>query len=169
MAVYLIDRTDWNTYKKKLGANVDFDADVKPIILEAQFHDLRPLLTQDFYDEVIAVAETSADSGNLSLVNYNLLLPYLKPALVYFAYARYIQAAQLHDSRYGQVMKKNPYSENVSPAAIDRQARNNRSMAVDHFSIAKDFLEENLSNYTTYRDAVEAPQKRTSVRFSTLD
>ena len=170
MATALITRSDWDTYKKKLGANVSWDDDVKPIVLESQFHDLRDLLTPDFYTEVDKVAETAGDYGNLTVANYNLLLPYIKPVVVYFSYARYIQAAQMHDNRYGQVIKTNPYSEPVPTEVIDREARKNRSMAIDHYQVLKEYLDDNLSSYTTYRDADEVPdEKRTSVRFSLLD
>lgn len=172
MPTYLITRSDFDTYHLRLGANIDFDNDMKPLILEAQFHDLRKHLTPDFYTEVLEVEASGVDavSGNLTKVNYDLLKPYIVPVLVYYARARYIQAANYRDVRYGQVVKKNPYSEPVESKDLDRQAIHLRSMAFEHYQVLKDFLDDNISNYATYRDSTEDPETGSlSVRIHTLN
>lgn len=161
---YLVARTDFDTYKKKISANISFGDDINPIIWEAQRHELRPRLTADFFEEVMQVANTGSTYGNLTKANYDLLLPYLKPVVVYFAYARYIQVAQFHDSRYGQVIKQTPYSTPVDPQTISREAAANRSMAIDYYEELREYIEDNPSKFSTYINAQEAPlTKRTSI------
>ena len=91
MPTYLIDKADWADYIYLPASITDtiYGNVIAPKVNKAQDIDLRNILYKDFWDEVYEVAGSGVDSANgkLTKVNYDLLLPYLKPIIIQFAYA----------------------------------------------------------------------------------
>ena len=151
MPNYLIRQSDWADFFP-LGKNVDYLNRVERYVGEAQLHDLRPVLTKDFYTEVLEVAGSGANSANgkLSKADYDLLLPYLKPIIVMYAAARYITMGSAQSTRFGMVNKSNDYSDPLSDSAKKAQAAQLRSNAITHISDLTDFLKDNSTAYPTW-------------------
>lgn len=151
MGTCLIQQTDWPGLYT-LGKNVDYLNHVRPFVTEAQLHDLRGILTKDFYNEVMEVAESGADAanGNLTKANYDTLLPLLKPIVVLYSAARYEVMSGAQSTRYGMVNKLNDYSEPVPMSEKKARAAQLRSNAATYISDLIEYLEENADLYPTW-------------------
>lgn len=169
MPTYLISQSDFvdRVYLPASITSTVYSNKIAPAVNEAQEMDLQAILHSDFYDEVMEVAASGVDSANgkLTKVNYDALLPYLKPIVIYFAYARYIGRADLVNSRYGPVNKSNEYSEPLSEGKVNRIQKEERSKAMHHVKKMEDYLEDNLSKYTTWNSKRgNNDSKRTALR-----
>ena len=169
MATYLISQSDWPDYIH-LPASITstvYDNTVKPYVLQAQDIDLRQILYKDFYDEIMEVAASGSDSANgeLTKANYDLLLPYIKPMLVFFAYARYVGKSEIVNSRYGAIQKTNEHSEPISEKKINRLQMQERANAINYLNVMQDYMELNKSKFDTwYRNRDLNDSKRTGLR-----
>ena len=143
---------DWAAYVD-LGANVDYATRIDLRVKEAERHDLRPLVTPEFYAELVTVAGSGVDhpDGTLTKAAYDLLLPYIKPFVIYSAYARYITDGSYQETRFGGLIQNTEHSTRPSEAETLRRATEQKSKAADYGADLLDFLKDNASDYPTWR------------------
>ena len=172
MATYLIVASDFDNYRKLTPAiSAKYEERVRPYVLEAQIADLRDLITKDFYNEVIEVAASEVDSANgkLTKVNYDLLLPYIKPVLAYYTWVRLIRNNQATITVNSLVRKTNEYSEPTTEREITRLANDAEGMARIYSDDLIKYLTDNKANFTTWRDRdKQGDTERVSVRISAV-
>ena len=88
-------------------------------IREAQLFDLKPILCEDFYYDVLYNKNTEPYATLLNGGNYiyngrTYTFLGLKAVLAYFTYARFIMKSSNTSTSYGNVTKINPFSEPMS-------------------------------------------------------
>lgn len=161
----LIAQSDWTNYVELSTAieSSKYTSRIVPKVLEAQDFDLRDLIGKELYNEVISVSDGNTEP-NLSSGNYTALLPYLKPVIVYFTYARYLPESQNVNSRHGTVKKLTPHSEPIELKELMRLAAMYKSRAIEHGERLIEFLEDNVENYPTWNSNRTGNESRNSGR-----
>lgn len=134
-------------------------------ILEAQLLDLKPLLGERLFDNIIARPEDYAellDGGvythdGIEYSNYGL-----KMALAYFAYARYAMFSHVTDTPYAFVEKRNPDSQPVTSETKKSLFTTNREIAGKVWNNVMMYLQR--TNYPDYTTCAVRP----SIRFTKI-
>ncbi len=129
--------------------------------LEAQDQDLRPILGDGLYYDFMTKFYSTADAmyaSYQSLLNgvaYTLdgqtvYFDGIKPMLVYFTLARFVQNNPVNIVRYGIVQKINQQSAPVDPQVLRQVVNELRSNAVTYKNQVDTYLLNNQSTYLLY-------------------
>jgi hypothetical protein len=154
----LITKEDFKSIRK-ISTNVDLSK-LNPYILEAQELDLKPILGQELYYDLIEDFNESP-----SLVKYYDLFhgsSYtcgsskrthngLIPVLCYFAYSRYALDAGITNTASGFKQKNSDYSENISEKSISRISDQARSAGAAYMNEVIEFLNNNKAEYPIWK------------------
>lgn len=146
----IIDKTEIRLHRE-ISQNVR-DEKINPIIEDAELLDLKPLLGDQLYFDLLA---------NIAEVKYtNLLDPLeytynektykhqgLKKVLSIFTFARYIIHGSFTDTGFGTVQKKNQDSEPVSEAQKRNVYTKDRQTAVAYFNEVALYITRNGDTY----------------------
>lgn len=127
----------------------------QPFAVEAQDQDLRPILGDGLYYQLM---QTPAETAYANLLNgttytYDGQTVYfdgLKPMLVYFFLARFIQNNPVNITRYGIVQKVTPQSQPVDATMIRQVVNEMKSNAATYRNQVDQFLLQNQSTYPLY-------------------
>jgi hypothetical protein len=141
-------------------ADID-DARITPFIIESQQNDLRPVLNDALYYDLLANFNDSAHAkyavyqnlinGKSYVYNGNTIyFDGIKPMLAYYALSRFIINNPVNITRFGVVQKINPQSEPLSQGAIQAVVNDLRSTAMNYQLQLIKFLEENSADYPLY-------------------
>lgn len=133
----------------------------EPFCLEAHDQDLRPILGDGLYYDFMTKYLTTGDamySAYQNLLNgttytYNGQTIYydgLKPMMVYFTLARFVQNNPVHITRYGIVQKTNAQSTPADPVMLRQVVNELRSNAVNYKSQVDLYLNQNQTTYPLY-------------------
>jgi hypothetical protein len=133
----------------------------EPYALEAQDQDLRPILGDGLYYDFMTKWYSTGDAMYTAYQNllngttytYNGQTIYfdgLKPMIVYFTLARFVQNNPIHVTRFGIVMKTTNNSQNVDPVTLRQVVSELRSNAVTYKNQVDTYLLQNQSTYTLY-------------------
>ena len=151
----LITESDIAAYKA-ISANINATKKLFPYVIEAQQFDLKELIGDAFYLDLV-----NDFNGSPSLSVYSDLwngcewtyagITYrhegLKSVLVYFSYARYAMNANEEETAFGIVNKTDQYSSRVSEKTILRKVDSARAGAMAYFTDVKKFLNDNSTDY----------------------
>jgi hypothetical protein len=154
-----------------ISVNTNVVKKLNPYIKEAQELDLLPILGQELYWALMEDFEASP-----SLATYSDLFngseytlngrtykhQGLKPALIYFTYARYRMNANEEETATGLVIKNNPYSEPASEKSIARRVDQARSAAFAYMEPVIKFLNDNEEDYPLWRNTCKQVNKRST-------
>lgn len=154
-----------------LPANFDYDRVMVPCVLEAQQFDLRKAIGQEFYDNEVSMIldnEGAADVANLTVSAYNAIYNYIRHAVLYYAYARYLLVQDEHVTRTGVVSKVNQYSEPISEKRITRRVNEQREKATAYIRDMINYMEDRPTEYATFLRYQGVTGKETAVTFWTL-
>lgn len=169
----IVVKADFANYVH-LPTNFRYDETMKPRVLQAQQHDLRKLVGKEFYAEIAQVLDNSGTvPGGLTTLTqtaYDNIVPYIKPVVIHFAYARFINQQDEHNTNYGTVVKKNPHSEPISEKRRTTRTVAERSKAVDYWQDMLEYMEDNTGDYPTWRDnkPKESEKGTMSINFSSV-
>lgn len=157
------------------------DGRITPFILEAQQNDLRPVLNDALYYDLMTNFTNSAHAMYAlyqSLINgttytYNAQTLYfsgIKPMLAYYSLARFLINNPVNITRFGVTQKINPQSEPVSIAAIQAVVYELRATATSYQNELIQYLETMQASYPLYNTggASENMTSRTSFKFFKL-
>jgi hypothetical protein len=145
---------------KSISLNVNEVKQLTPHILEAQNFDLRELIGDAFYLDLIAdfIALPSLikysfifNGGQYTYQNETYYLDGLKHYLVYSSYSRYLANSNVISTATGLVHKTNQYSDKVEEKTIARLVSQSRSAATFCEENIKKYLERNKSSYPLYK------------------
>ena len=159
---------------KSISLNINESKQLTPYILEAQNFDLRELIGDAFFLDLV-----TDFLANPSLSIYSLLfnggtytyggetyhLDGLKLYLIYSTYARYLSNSNVISTASGLVHKTNQYSESVTEKTISRLVSQARSSAVFCENNIKDYLSRFKSNYPLYK---QEKQKSTAFKIRNI-
>jgi hypothetical protein len=157
---------------KPQTANADVAKKIDPFIIEAQEFEFQPMIGDEFYLDILE------DAGN-SFTKYNFLWsggeyiygkykynnPGFKKMLIYYAYARIIEASNTNSTAFGTVQKLNQHSTQVSTKQIGIMVAQARSGAKAYENKVIDYLnrfENDYPLYRCYRDNKKFPGFRIS-------
>ena len=163
----LITLADIQTLKP-ISANVNEVKQLNTYILEAQEFDLRPFLGDEFYLALIADFETSPSLSTYGDLFNGVDYVYnsdtyrndgIKPMLIYYAYARYLNNAQSIITPNGIVSKENNNSTPVSEKTTARLVSQAMTGGKLYENRVLDYLVRNKQNYPLYKCL--NPTKRT--------
>lgn len=135
---------------KPLSINIDVAKQLDPWIIEAQEFDLKPILGDPFFIEII---ETVEDFENIlnpykyTYNGYNYSHEGIKSSLIYWTYARYLANANQHSTPYGMVAKRNDFSENIDEKTTARLIKQAQSGAIAYMNSWITFLDRNKVLY----------------------
>lgn len=169
----LITFNDFQVYKD-ISININKSKDLEPYILQAQRMDLQPILGAAFYYDVIQ--KTLYPVGSPTTGEYNNLvdgvvyndgtndIQYygLKPLIVYYSYARFIDNNDFRVTKFGNTVKQTDYSQTASSGMTQKHVNSARSAAKFYQTNLIDYLCNNSSSYPLFK-GVTSSAKKTSV------
>lgn len=174
--VYIINKNTFIGYED-LTVNIE-DVRLKVFIKKAQDLDLKPFLGDVFFydllkklvfntDGTVKPVDTPEEYVNLingceyqdTQGNY-MQFPGLIPALVYWSFARFVEADSIHYTATGPVTKLRDESEALKPAEITKLVQQQRSVANAHANDIVKFLEIKKSIYKFWRYSERNAQSR---------
>jgi hypothetical protein len=135
-----------------------------PSIALVQDRYIKKILCPEFYDELIEqVADDDLTDDNETLVN-----DYIKPAMVYRAYARYISNANIFSTPSGFRKYSEENSEAATTADLAGTIAQAESDAQFYENELREFLENNEDDYPTFRDNCNCPKPTTGFKVSKI-
>jgi len=149
----LITLSDIAQYKA-ISANLNTDKKVNPFILEAQNIDLKKMLGNSFFYDLIADFNDSPslqkyntlfNGGTWTCGNRSYTHKGLKTVLVYLSSSRITMASNIEATAFGQVVKRNEYSDKVSESTLIRMIEQDKSTALAFFDDVKKYMDDNKS------------------------
>lgn len=158
---YLITENDFTRFKI-VSPNIPQEV-MNQAILDAQWLDLRPWMSDAFYEDFIQKFD---DTGDPQFANYQNLLngstytldgnsvrqKGLVPAVVYFTYTRLLAEVGLSVSQSGVHRKNTLESEQVSGTELRLHEQQSRASAMSYLNSAKTFLDSEIALYPLWRE-----------------
>ena len=162
--IYLINQTTLQQYE-------DISVNVKPeriqvFVKKAQDLDLKPFLGHALYYDFIKYFNDDGSiqddapqiykdllNGSEYLDKYGHIVLYegLIPTLVYFTFARFIEADAVHYTATGPIIKHHDNGDAVSPQDIVKLVQQQRSVANAHANEVEKFLWDNRAELPLWR------------------
>lgn len=136
-----------------LQGNFKFSERLEPKVIESQRFDLKPLIGDDFYDEVQAVIDNSGTVlGGTSFTQtaYDNLAPYIKNFIKYASFSRYLKGANAVLTRTGVYFKNSPHSERVKDQEKSEMIKYYSGLSVGYGKELYDYLIDNSSDYPEF-------------------
>ena len=143
-------------------------------ILHAQLYDVRPVLGDSFYaDMVLNMADANyvalLDGGEYTYNGKVYFFQGLKKAIVHYSYSRYAMRGGVQDTGSGLVKKANPNSEPLDMKEYTKESEYHKNLAVAVMNEVVLFLKRNSSTYPEWinRDCdANGTASRTSIRIT---
>jgi hypothetical protein len=125
----------------------------KRFVYEAQFIDLRELMCEAFYNDLVsnyteAIYQNLLVGGSYTFEDNTYYYEGLEICLSYFAYARFISESNIQSTSFGMVRKNSQESERASQRELESIAQKNTDRALLLFKSTKLFLDRNEETYT---------------------
>mgnify|MGYP000010403074 CR=1 FL=1 len=155
MAVLLINKNDFKEFKQ-LSKGVDIER-IEQYITEAQDIDIRKLICDDFYFDIIKNWQEPAYKKLLHGETYtdadDIEREYkgLKTVIVYFAYSRYCMRGGVVDTGFGMVQKVNENSQAISGTEKRDMRDSSIQTALTYWVDVKTYLEEKKSTFPKWQ------------------
>lgn len=145
------------------------DRDFERFIREAQEFDLKPLLCDEFYFDMLENTEGDPFDKIIPGLKYEhenktYYHEGLEAVLSYFTYARLILKGNVWSTSHGLVVKKTPQSEPVSQAEKKDLYHSHRQDANKLFESVVKYMERMKINYQDCSDCGETPDQDIVVR-----
>ena len=124
-------------------------------INEAEFIDLKPLLGERFYYDVVSNASESGynilvNGGNYDFDGISITCPGLKKVLIEYAYARIVFFGNDHSTPFGLVEKVYQDGKNVERGRLKEIYKATQQIAYQYWLEVKLYLERNVSDFPKY-------------------
>jgi hypothetical protein len=128
---------------------------VDPYITEAQENDLRPILGDALFYDLITNIETTKyrellNGKNYTKDGYTIFFPGLKPMLCYFALARIVQNNAVNITSFGITQKNIEGSQPVDQRLIGALVTELKDVANSYQTRLIDFVQENTTTYPLF-------------------
>jgi hypothetical protein len=158
--IYLIDQITFQNYED-LSVNIKPER-IKVFVKKAQELDLKPFLGHALYYDFIQYFNADGTlqdntpqqykdllNGSEYLDRYGHVILYegLLPMLVYFTFARFIEADAIHYTATGPIIKHHDNGDTLSPTEITKLVQQHRSVANAHANEVEKFLWDNRADF----------------------
>lgn len=180
----LISYSDFLDYRP-ISQNISKDKELEPYILQAQRLDLRPFLGAALYHDIIKNFPYPAVAvADPAVTNYTPLIngeEYtdcrgdlieflgLKPMIVLYAYARFIQNVSNKVTRIGVVRNTNTFSEGLTRSEINDMVQTAKSDALFYQREAFDYLQEKKTEYPLWENRGGLVANKSSVKLGKVE
>ncbi len=147
------------------------DAIINNFIDEAQLLDLKPLIGESLYQEIILNSTNYQDLLNEVTYNYDgsqFTSCGLKRVLIHFAYARYIMNGSVTDTPFGLVEKQFQDGRNVERASKKEMYKYNQQIAFQYWNEVERYLNRNQDLYPKWKNGPCEPRRNTSFRLNKI-
>ena len=134
-------------------------SNIMPFIREAQKFDLVSVLPVELIEDIQDNMDTTLNSA---------LLPYVRPVLCYYAFARYISMRSVSDTATGFVQKTNEYSTPASDKTITRIATEARNLASAYARELIAYLNDNSVDYPLWKNNCTSESVRIGSKISDI-
>lgn len=160
---------------KPISANVEVTTKITPNILEAQELDLRTVLGEELYIDLLQDFAASpslvhyADLFNGATYVYNTRtyqFQGVKMVLIYFFYARYLTNVQQTSTPYGEVNKTNQFSTYSDAKVLAAKIAQAKSAALVYQDRVIEFIVRHRSDYPLYRGFADRSEERSGISIS---
>ncbi len=159
---------------RPLSATLDATARLEPYLREAQHVDLRPILGEALYADLIA---NSADAKYVTLLDGETYtnpagnsqrFEGIKPLLAYYAYARFVAFQGVHVTPHGVVRRSGDHSEPVADGTRQRLETQARAMATAYLEGLRDFLDANPTDYPLWSSCQTSKNPKGSIQINAI-
>jgi hypothetical protein len=120
------------------------ETDLTHRIREAELLDVKSQIGDELFTDI---SNNPGDTENASLIEL------LKPAIVYYSYARHLEGGNIHATAYGVKKKETPNSTSATSKEIKERAGSNRDIAYSYIVAALSYIETNIGDYPLYNGA----------------
>jgi hypothetical protein len=167
---------DQNTFQRYEDISVNIKPErLKVFINKAQDLDLKPFLGYALYYDFIkhfnedGTIKTDAPQHYKDLLNgseyldkngHIVLYEGLLPTLLYFAFARFIEADAVRYTSSGPIIKHHDNSDTVTPQYITKLVQQQRSVANTHANEVEKFLWDHRSDFPLWRFSAKSKTAR---------
>ena len=181
--IYLIDQITFQNYED-LSVNIKSDR-IKVFVKKAQELDLKPFLGHAFYYDFIQYFNADGTlmdntpqpykdllNGSEYLDRYGHVVLYegLLPMLVYFTFARFVEADAIHYTATGPVIKHHDNAEALSAKDITKLVQQHRSVANAHANDVEKFLRDNRADFPLWNyDPKNKSSRQAGPRIRAID
>lgn len=159
----LINLSDFTPYKA-ISENINASKKLDMYIIEAQTTYLYDSMGHEFFYQLLEEMENSpvaTEWDNLfNGVDYNetthqrlIKFEGIKPALIYWAYARFIANANYTVTAHNFVIKKDEWSENASEKTIGRLIQQANEMGETYWNRVEKYLHDQRTLNPTWYEA----------------
>ena len=161
---YLIDQITFQNYED-LSVNIKPER-IKAFVKKAQELDLKPFLGHALYYDFIKCFNPDGTlqddtpqqykdllNGSEYLDRYGHVVLYegLLPMLVYFTFARFIEADAIHYTATGPVIKHHDNADALSPQEVTKLVQQHRSVANAHANEVEKFLRDHKADFPLWQ------------------
>lgn len=161
--ILLLVVDDFEPYKGRFGNAIDSskllafvqeaqELDLKPSIGPALFRDFITNRTQQIYLDLLNGKEYVWNTDTIFFEG-------LKPALVYWSYARYLRMSSVQHTASGMVQKNTPESTPAPEKTVAALVSQASTAAISYLNEAVRFLGQNTSTYPLWKTAAYARRK----------
>ncbi len=155
--VILLEKEDFEPHVQ-ISYSGEFDRFMQPHILNAQLYDLRPVLGDALYVDMVKNRNDAnylrlLDGDEYTYNNVTYFFQGIKKALVHYSYARYALRSGATDTATGLVVKTTEFSQPLDEKAVARESEYHRNLAVAALNDCVDFIVRNKSDYPLYYSA----------------
>ena len=161
----LVTRQDFESYKE-ICSNTDESKKLLPHALAAQMFDIKPVIGDSFYYDVI---KNQHEENYRKLINgevyenqrgEEVLFKGLKLAIIYYSHARYVMDKDVNDTPFGMRHKTSEFSERVSDKRIDKMQNQSRAMGLSSLSDVQKYLSAKKDVFPLYRKCSTGNKKQ---------
>lgn len=151
--ILLIDK---NQVSQKLQVAIGYDLrEYNTYINEAQEFDFKPLVSEDFYFELLAnrnlpIWKKLIDGGNYDYNGRTYNFQGIGTVLAYFSYARFVMSCSAVSTSHGMVIKTTPNSQ---PLNLDERKNFYYKKKAEANTLLEDcvkFIERNITDYSVW-------------------
>lgn len=158
----LTSATDFAAYRE-LSVNIDDAARINPYIAQAQQFDVKPLLGELLFKDLIDNPTTTENElllsgGSYTYQSANYDFAGLKAVIIFFAYARFLENQNINITRFGIVFKNNAdVSERVDEKTLQRLVQQSRNQAQAYWDECGKYLQRNAGLYPLWQKPNSSP------------
>lgn len=151
----LIDASDIRPYAQ-VSILIEQEDQLHPYILAAQNNDIKPILGNVFWTDLVQNRNLQKykdlmEGGNYTKEGDTLSFSGLKAAIAEYTYARYVMGKNIQDTPFGMVTKESDYTQPASAKQLAEVAAAHRSAGQNYLMEVIDFLNQNTTTYDKYK------------------
>jgi hypothetical protein len=143
----IIEINQIRTYVQ-LSKNTQADI-VNPIITSVQLQQLRTILCDDFYAQIVEEVSTNTFTGQNEALYNNFIVPFLAYAFM----ARYTATGNLQHTPTGQVKQNDPNSEKVDDFKLKSMVQIYNDDALTYRGALISYLNANKASYQLWAES----------------